>query len=113
MLTPLLYSACLKLLLYFLPSSLTPTFSYVPPPSPLGAGPTVMALTSGASGDIFTQRARERSDIQVANAMMAAAAEAGIKGRCIVTNIANEGAKVVKVEPAFSTVGGISWGDSL
>lgn len=44
-----------------------------------GAGPTVMAITSGASGDIFTQRAKERVDRQVAEAMIAAAELCGTK----------------------------------
>ena len=68
-----------------------------------GAGPTVMALTSGASGDIFTQRVKERSDMAVASAMMEAAKLCGVKGKVIITNISNEGARVVKVEPPFST----------
>lgn len=42
-----------------------------------GAGPTVMALTSGASGDIFTQREKERTDYSVAKAMMQTAQSFG------------------------------------
>ena len=42
-----------------------------------GAGPTVMAITSGASGDIFTQRAKERVDRAVAAAMVKTAKELG------------------------------------
>ena len=38
-----------------------------------GAGPAVLALTSGRSGDIFTQREKERVDRGVADAMIAAA----------------------------------------
>ena len=38
-----------------------------------GAGPNVMAFTSGAAGDIFTQRAKERVDTKVAAAMLAVA----------------------------------------
>lgn len=68
-----------------------------------GAGPTVMAITSGASGDIFAQREKERSDRVVANAMMRSAEENGIKGQVVVTNVTNEGARVINVEPPFSS----------
>lgn len=68
-----------------------------------GAGPTVMALTSGASGDIFAQQEKERTDLAVAKAMSRAAEQYGIRGKLVVTNAANEGARVVKVEPPFST----------
>ncbi|GAX12957.1 homoserine kinase [Fistulifera solaris] len=68
-----------------------------------GAGPTVMAITSGASGDIFAQREKERSDSSVARAMMKTAEEFGIKGTILVTKAASEGAHVTKVVPPFST----------
>mmetsp|Transcript_4079 Transcript_4079/g.8979 ORF Transcript_4079/g.8979 Transcript_4079/m.8979 type:complete len:438 (-) Transcript_4079:120-1433(-) len=68
-----------------------------------GAGPTVMALTSGASGDIFTQREKERTDFSVAKAMMQVAQTFGVKGRIVVTLASNEGARVVKVDPPFSS----------
>jgi homoserine kinase len=68
-----------------------------------GAGPTVMAMTSGASGDIFTQREKERTDFTVARAMMEVAQEFGVKGRIVVTQASQDGARVVKVDPPFST----------
>mmetsp|Transcript_32407 Transcript_32407/g.35916 ORF Transcript_32407/g.35916 Transcript_32407/m.35916 type:complete len:429 (+) Transcript_32407:108-1394(+) len=68
-----------------------------------GAGPTVMALTSGASGDIFTQREKERTDQAVAKAMIQTAEHFGLKGKLMVTTAVNEGAHVVKVEPPFSS----------
>lgn len=68
-----------------------------------GAGPTVMALTSGASGDIFAQREKERTDLAVAKAMSRAAEQFGIKGKVVVTNAASEGARVTKMEPPFSS----------
>ena len=68
-----------------------------------GAGPTVMAITSGASGDIFTQREKERTDSLVAKAMIQVAEVHGIKGKLLVTAAVNEGARVVKVVPPFST----------
>lgn len=77
-----------------------------------GAGPTVMALTSGASGDIFAQRVKERSDLAVARAMIHVAEEFGVKGKMLISSASNEGARVVKVEPPFST-GEISYRDNL
>mmetsp|Transcript_19635 Transcript_19635/g.42267 ORF Transcript_19635/g.42267 Transcript_19635/m.42267 type:complete len:434 (-) Transcript_19635:60-1361(-) len=68
-----------------------------------GAGPTVMAYTSGASGDIFTQREKERTDFSVAKAMMQVAQTYNVKGRIVVTQATQEGARVVKVDPPFST----------
>jgi len=68
-----------------------------------GAGPTVMAMTSGASGDIFTQRAQERVDRKVAEAMIAAAEKIGTKGVVSITSPIISGAYVVSAEPAFST----------
>eukprot|EP00957_Ditylum_brightwellii_P092135 7014864-Ditylum_brightwellii.AAC.1 len=44
-----------------------------------GSGPMVMALTSGASGDIFTQREKERMDKAVAKAMMSTPKKFGIQ----------------------------------
>lgn len=67
-----------------------------------GAGPTVMAITSGASGDIFTQRAKERVDLKVAEAMLAAAASYGTKGEVFITAPATSGAVVVSAVPQFS-----------
>merc|ERR1711871_635715 len=52
-----------------------------------GAGPTVMALTSGAAGDIFTQREKERTDIAVATAMRRAATQHGVQGKVVISNI--------------------------
>lgn len=77
-----------------------------------GAGPTVMALTSGASGDIFTQREKERTDWAVANAMILAGEEVGIKGKLLVTQVTHEGAKVVRADPPFSS-GNIHFRDDI
>ncbi|KAG7345603.1 homoserine kinase [Nitzschia inconspicua] len=77
-----------------------------------GAGPTVMALTSGASGDIFAQREKERTDILVAKAMIQCAKDHGIDGKLLVTNVVAEGARVVKVDPPFST-GEITYRDNI
>lgn len=67
-----------------------------------GAGPSVMAITSGASGDIFTQRAMERVDRKVAEAMIQAAEKCGVKGSVYVTAPVITGAYVVHAEPPFS-----------
>jgi len=77
-----------------------------------GAGPTVMALTSGAAGDIFAQREKERTDILVAKAMIQCAKDFGIDGKLLVTNVVSEGARVVKVFPPFST-GEITFRDNI
>jgi len=68
-----------------------------------GAGPSVMAITSGASGDIFTQRAQERVDRRVAEAMIQAAEKCGTKGEVCITAPVIHGAYVLSAEPAFST----------
>lgn len=65
-----------------------------------GAGPTIMAFTSGASGDIFTQRGKERVDRRVAEAMLAASGDT--VGEVFITAPAMEGAVVVSAEPSFS-----------
>ena len=77
-----------------------------------GAGPTVMALTSGASGDIFAQREKERTDILVAKAMIQCAKDFGIDGKLLVTNVVTEGARVTKVVPPFSS-GEITFRDNI
>ena len=68
-----------------------------------GAGLTVMALTSGASGDISTQKEKERVDSKVVEAMLQVADEFGIKGKLVVTQASYEGAKVIKCDPPFSS----------
>lgn len=68
-----------------------------------GAGPTVMAMTSGASGDIFAQRLSERVDWAVAQAMVRTAEAVGVKGQVYITAPAEFGAQVVSAEPAFSS----------
>lgn len=77
-----------------------------------GAGPTVMAITSGASGDIFAQREKERSDLSVAKALRRTADEFGLKGKIVVTRMATEGAQVTKVDPPFSC-GDITYRDNI
>jgi homoserine kinase len=67
-----------------------------------GAGPTVMALTSGASGDIFAQRSKERVDRKVAESMLAAAAACNTEGKVFITAPVDQGASVVTAEPNFS-----------
>ncbi|CAM9650907.1 unnamed protein product, partial [Hapterophycus canaliculatus] len=50
-----------------------------------GSGPTVAAITSGAAGDIFLQRTKERVDKQVAEAMLQAAASVNVLGETFIT----------------------------
>lgn len=68
-----------------------------------GAGPAVMALTSGASGDIFAQRAKERTDTVVAAAMIKAANLVGVEGQVFITQPIETGAYVVSTQPSFSS----------
>mmetsp|Transcript_19060 Transcript_19060/g.24705 ORF Transcript_19060/g.24705 Transcript_19060/m.24705 type:complete len:465 (-) Transcript_19060:358-1752(-) len=67
-----------------------------------GAGPAVVALTSGASGDIFAQREKERVDTAVAEAMLAAAHEAGVNGQAYITEPVGSGAHVAAAHPPYS-----------
>ncbi|OQR80987.1 homoserine kinase [Achlya hypogyna] len=67
-----------------------------------GAGPSVLAITSGLSGDIFTQMACERAETKVADAMRDAAAKVGVKGCVFITNPEHRGAHIVKVHPKIS-----------
>eukprot|EP00301_Raphidiophrys_heterophryoidea_P019896 c4720_g1_i1.p1 GENE.c4720_g1_i1~~c4720_g1_i1.p1 ORF type:complete len:160 (-),score=39.02 c4720_g1_i1:64-543(-) len=67
-----------------------------------GAGPTVLAITSGAAGDSFTQQHAERGDIAVANAMRTAAVKCGTVGEVFITRPSDRGAHIVFVDPPFS-----------
>ncbi|KAF4044190.1 GHMP kinases C terminal [Phytophthora infestans] len=67
-----------------------------------GAGPTVLAITSGRAGDIFTQQLAERQENKVANAMREAAAAMGVSGCVFITNPDHRGAFIVRAEPQFS-----------
>ncbi|KAF0693106.1 Aste57867_15895 [Aphanomyces stellatus] len=67
-----------------------------------GAGPTVLAITSGRSGDIFTQVAAERDETKVADAMREAAAAVGVDGCVFITNPEHRGAHIVRVSPQIS-----------
>ncbi|TDH68763.1 hypothetical protein CCR75_009196 [Bremia lactucae] len=67
-----------------------------------GAGPTVLAITSGRAGDIFTQHLAERQQNKVANAMREAAAAMGVLGCVFITNPDHRGAFIVRAEPQFS-----------
>lgn len=64
--------------------------------------PQVLALTSGASGDIFAQREKERVDTAVAKAMLTASKEVGVDGQVFITQPVETGAHVVHAEPNFS-----------
>lgn len=99
-----------------------------------GSGPTVAAIMSGAAGDIFLQREKERVDkqvcklepfpvvmsglileipcmkprsfdgtwLQVAEAMLEAAASVSVNGETFITTPTEGGAYVVSAEPKFS-----------
>ena len=68
-----------------------------------GAGPTVISITSGKVGDVFTQSQTERKDREIASAMQAAAAATGVTGRVFITSPSAQGAQVVDVQPPDST----------
>lgn len=68
-----------------------------------GAGPTVLALTSGAAGDPFAQLQSERTEQRVANAMLEAAASVNHTGRVFITRPTIRGAYISKVVPPFSS----------
>jgi predicted sugar kinase len=63
----------------------------------------VKAMTSETSGDIFTQQENERKDNTVARAIMDMTREFNVKGRVVVTQASQDGVRVVKVDPPFST----------
>jgi len=67
-----------------------------------GAGPTVLAITSGAAGDIFTQRAEERCEIKVADAMAETAKTLNVQGKVYVASPSIRGAHIVEASPPFS-----------
>lgn len=68
-----------------------------------GAGPVVMAITSGGAGDFFTQSHNQRTDQKVAKAMSATAERLGIEGKVYVTHATNVGGVIVKADPPFSS----------
>jgi homoserine kinase len=75
-----------------------------------GAGPTVVAMCSGQAGDIFTQRATERQEGVVAEAMSQALdnmpledRETWGKGKFYMVSPTSRGAHVVSAEPKFSS----------
>jgi|GEM_PF-66139 len=67
-----------------------------------GAGPSIMAITSGGSGDFFIQSYKQRTDQAVARAMNETAAKLGIEGKVYVTHPSNVGGCVIRADPPFS-----------
>jgi len=70
-----------------------------------GAGPTILALTGGGSGDIFLQADHETNEVNIADAMSMAAHKAGVSGRMFITQPAHIGAHVVNAVPPMSEQG--------
>jgi homoserine kinase len=68
-----------------------------------GAGPVVMALTTGGSGDFFTQNLAQRTDQRVAREMQETADRLKVPGKVYVTHPTQVGGVVVKADPPFST----------
>ena len=68
-----------------------------------GAGPTVLAITSGAAGDTFTQHGSERMERAIADAMILAGQKHCSKpGNVYITRPVMQGAYIVKADPPFS-----------
>lgn len=59
-----------------------------------GAGPSIMAFVACAAGDYATQEESERIASRVADAMVEAAAKAGIPGKVIITTPSTKGGHV-------------------
>lgn len=68
-----------------------------------GAGPVVMAITTGGAGDFFTQNHLQRKDQEVAQAMLDCAEKLGIEGTVHITHPTVVGGIVVKADPPFSS----------
>ena len=62
----------------------------------LGLGSSVLAITSGAKGDVYSQKANERTERKGADEMIAAEKAIGVSGRVFITTPANNGAHVVE-----------------
>lgn len=73
-----------------------------------GAGPTVMSICSGASGDIFAQTSEERQERDVMEAMresltnLPKEAESWAKGDFYIVSPTEKGAHVISADPEFS-----------
>eukprot|EP00924_Labyrinthula_sp_SR-Ha-C_P003173 augustus_masked-scaffold_15-processed-gene-1.39-mRNA-1 protein AED:0.33 eAED:0.33 QI:0/-1/0/1/-1/1/1/0/400 len=69
-----------------------------------GAGPVVMAMTTGGSGDYFTQLQSEGIDVdlKVAEAMTQTARKIGVDGRVYITHPSNTGGVVTFADPPYS-----------
>ena len=67
-----------------------------------GAGPTVLAITSGAAGDTFVQHGSERQECTIADAMILAGMKAGFPGKVFITRPVMRGAYIVRADPSFS-----------
>lgn len=67
-----------------------------------GAGPVVMAITSGGSGDYFTQKGNE-SDLAVGQAMQKVADKLNITGRVYITHPSDTGGVITYADPPFSS----------
>jgi len=64
-----------------------------------GAGPTVLALTSGRKGDIYAQACAERKEKEVAEAMKKVAITLNEPGRIYITRPTTYGATAVSADP--------------
>ena len=75
-----------------------------------GAGPTVLAITSGAAGDAFTQHGSERMERAIADAMILAGQKHCSKpGNVYITGPVMKGAYVDELIRLFTRRFSLSW----
>lgn len=76
-----------------------------------GAGPTVMAITSGRKGDIYAQEGAERKEKEVAEAMKEVAKGQNVSGRLYISRPTEYGAYVVAADPPIDKYEIVTLGD--
>lgn len=69
-----------------------------------GAGSAIMAITAGRKGDIHSQMAAERRDVDVARAMALAARAIGLSGVVVFSQPTQQGAHVVALDGDVNAV---------
>jgi len=77
-----------------------------------GAGPTVMAITSGRKGDIYAQEGAERKEKEVAEAMKKVAKSMNERGRLYISRPTEYGASVVATDPPLEKYDIVSFDDT-
>eukprot|EP00921_Rhytidocystis_pertsovi_P001976 GHVQ01003361.1.p1 GENE.GHVQ01003361.1~~GHVQ01003361.1.p1 ORF type:complete len:500 (-),score=128.19 GHVQ01003361.1:101-1600(-) len=73
-----------------------------------GAGPAVLAITSGAKGDIQTQIQEERIECRVAQSIIKAVKVLGLNGRLFITRPTERGAHITSSVPSYGCEPGVT-----